>query len=115
ATAHVEKALTRLQPQLAADQFQLLLLSFIERVVGPLEIGARVDQRRPQPRAEELDGLIVVISDGITVAPLGVPRTMAESLRQAGGSPQHGLQQPLAQGCRVGKKMFRRRENTEQI
>ena len=45
----VEKSLTGLELQLAADQIQLLLLGDVETVIGTLEVGARIHAPAIEP------------------------------------------------------------------
>ena len=49
AAADVEKSLTGLELQLAADQIQLLLLGDVETVIRALEVGARIHAPAIEP------------------------------------------------------------------
>ena len=68
ATADVEQALTRLQAQLAADQLELALLRALERVAGVREVGAGVDEARPEQQLVEAVRDVVVMADRGPVA-----------------------------------------------
>ena len=63
AAADVEKALVRLEPQLAADHVELVALRLREVVVRLGEIGAAVDHLGIEKERVELVGQIVVVLD----------------------------------------------------
>src|SRR5882724_9190251 len=68
AAAHVEKAVSRTQSQLPADQIELRKLCFLQRGIRLLEIGATVNKLPVKPQPPEIDRQIVVITDGISCA-----------------------------------------------
>ncbi|MNS89316.1 hypothetical protein D3C72_1233250 [compost metagenome] len=69
AAADVEHALARLQPQLAADAIQLLLLGRLQRRIVSGEVGAGIDHLRVEEEAVEVVTDIIVELDEVLVAP----------------------------------------------
>ena len=67
AAADVEKALARLQPQLAADHLQLVGLRLRDAVAPVGEVGARVDHLRVEEERVEVVGEVVVELDVVLV------------------------------------------------
>lgn len=86
--ADVEQPRSWPQPQLAADQFQLVALRFAQAVFGVLTcpVGAGVRHRRIEQQLVELVGQVVVVADGRAVATGGVASTpQPRAPRGAGG------------------------------
>ena len=75
ATAHVEQSHSSLEPQLAADQVELLRLCFLEGRVGLGEHRARVGHRGAEDPAVEGVAHVVVVRDGVAVPALAVHST----------------------------------------
>jgi hypothetical protein len=68
ATADVEEAHPRLQPELATDQVELGLLGGVKLRLGRLEIGTRVHEPPVEPERVELVSDVVVETDRRQVA-----------------------------------------------
>jgi len=67
AAPHIEHPHPRLQPQLAADQLQLVPLRLLQPIpqtsrLGP--IGTGIDQRRPKDQAVKIIAHVVVVPNG---------------------------------------------------
>jgi len=70
AAADVEERLARFQPELAADEIDLVLLRLLELAVRIAIVGAGVEHERVQEQGVEVVRDIVVMRDGLSVAPL---------------------------------------------
>jgi hypothetical protein len=70
AAADVEECLAGLQPELAADEIDLVLLRLLELAVRIAIVGAGVEHERVQEQGVEVVRDIVVMRDGLSVAPL---------------------------------------------
>ena len=96
AAADVEQPHARLEPELAADEVELLLLGRLEGRVGGREHGAGVGHRRAEhPRVEAVADVVVVV-DGVGVAVLGVPAAVEGALLRRRGRAVDGLGRELA-------------------
>src|SRR6056297_2081055 len=69
ATAHIQQRLLGLQPELTADQLELLRLGLLDVVLRGAEISARIRHRGIKPAAKKDVALIVVVA--------GVPHRLA--------------------------------------
>src|SRR5712691_2650572 len=70
AAADVEKRLPRLEPELAADEIDLVLLRLLELAVGVAVVGARVEHERVEEQGVEIVRHVVVVRNGLGVPPL---------------------------------------------
>lgn len=106
--ADVEQPRSWPQPQLAADQFQLVALRFAQAVFGVLTCpeGAGVRHRRIEQQLVELVGQVVVVADGRAVATGGVASTQQPRAPRGGGWP--GAEGPEPGGCESGSGNLRR-------
>src|SRR5262245_15481876 len=83
ATADVEKTLTRLQHELAADVIELLLLSEIQRIVRMLEVSTGVDAFAIEPKPVEIIADVIVLLDVAAVGVAAVPPPFPDVRAQA--------------------------------
>ena len=58
---------------------ELLLLRGVERVLGPAEVGARVDPPRVEPQTKKLVTYVVVVPDRLAVEASRVPDPVAQN------------------------------------
>ncbi|MNS61036.1 hypothetical protein D3C72_940520 [compost metagenome] len=83
ARAHIQKALARLQAQLAADQIELGLLGLRHIEIGLRVIRTRVDTARIEPQRIELVGDVVMKLDLLRILGQGVQGRRARARQQA--------------------------------
>ena len=103
ATADVQQALAGLQPDLAQDVVDLLLLRLRQGLVAVLEIGAGIDHGRVQPLRVERVGDVVVVPDGLAVARSRVAEAAADAAQQTAFGPRAG-RQPMGHAHDVGQR-----------
>src|SRR5262244_836811 len=71
AAADVEERLPRLEPELAADEIDLVRLRLLELAVGLAIVGARVEHEGVEEERVEVIGHVVVMGNGLGVPSLG--------------------------------------------
>src|SRR5262245_13132328 len=71
AAADVEERLPRLEPELAADEIDLVRLRLLELAVGLAVVGAGVEHEGVEEECVEVIGHVVVMGDGLGVPSLG--------------------------------------------
>ena len=97
AAADVEKALARLQPQLAADHVELVVLRSREVIVRLAEIGAGVDHLGIEKELVERVREVVVVVNVLAVSRLGaVPARLVAAHRSSGNGPPRGTNRKRA-------------------
>src|SRR5262249_9057713 len=73
AAANVEELLPRLEPELAADEIDLVRLRLLELAVGLAVVGARIEHEGIEEERVEVIGHVVVMGDGLGIPSLGAP------------------------------------------
>ncbi len=116
AASDVEEPLSPRQTELAADEFELVVLGLLQGGVRGGPVGARVDHRRAEDDLVEVVADVVVVADGALVGALGVqvvgsadllagrrgwPRQPGDPHQAACGGPYLGVPQHLHQAAGV--------------